>query len=84
MESVCSKEEKRTVPPEHVLKALRGFDQPIWAYFSVSNLAFVLCVVSLIYFLFLSTICELDGILLKYFVVFLHLIFYCQPMDKLT
>ncbi|CAL9004984.1 unnamed protein product, partial [Prunus brigantina] len=30
------------------------------------------------------TICELDGILLKYFVVFLHLIFYCQPMDKLT
>ncbi|CAL9013224.1 unnamed protein product [Prunus brigantina] len=54
MESVCSKEEKRTVRPPSMYSRLYG------------------------------TICELDGILLKYFVVFLHLIFYCQPMDKLT
>lgn len=45
---VCSREEKRTIAPEHVLKALQVFDQHIWAYCSVSNLVLVFSVVSFV------------------------------------
>lgn len=45
---VCSREEKRTIAPEHVLKALQVFDQHIWAYCSVSNLVLDFSVVSFV------------------------------------